>query len=226
MNSVLKDMLDTGQVSDGKEILPLRAHMDKREGNLLSKVVECVQPTTSLEVGFAYGVSTLYVCDSLAKIGKPARHIVLDPNQFSNWRGIGVRNVERAGYGRFVDFRQERSEIALPQLLDEKTVLDMAVIDGWHTFDHALVDLFYVNKMLRIGGVVVMDDSSMPSVGKLVDHVLTYGCYRIFGVPSDHGLLGWRLAYYARLKGSKWPSAIALEKIASDDRPWNWHRSF
>src|SRR5215467_1019511 len=226
MNSVLKDMLDTGQVSDGKEILPLRAHMDKREGNLLSKVVECVQPTTSLEVGFAYGVSTLYVCDSLAKIGKPARHIVLDPNQFSNWRGIGVRNVERAGYGRFVDFRQERSEIALPQLLDEKTVLDMAVIDGWHTFDHALVDLFYVNKMLRIGGVVVMDDSSMPSVGKLVDHILTYGCYRIFGIPRGPGLLPRRLAYYVRLRRSKWPSAIALEKIAQDERTWNWHRSF
>ncbi|HUJ94105.1 MAG TPA: class I SAM-dependent methyltransferase [Terriglobales bacterium] len=226
MNSVLKEILETGQVSDGKETLPLTSFMDAREGDLLSEVVRFVRPATSLEVGFAYGVSTMFVCDALAKIGKPARHIVIDPFQFSEWRGVGLRNIERAGYGKFVELREARSEIALPQLLEENTLLDMAVIDGWHTFDHALVDFFYVNKMLRVGGVAVLDDSSMPSIGKLVDHALTYGCYRIFGIPSGPGLFARRLAYYARLKSSKWPSALALEKIAQDDRPWNWHRPF
>lgn len=226
MNSVLKEILETGQVSDGKETLPLTGFMDEREGCLLSKVVDFVQPRTSLEVGFAYGVSTLYICQALARIGNPARHIVVDPFQSSQWRGIGLKNVDRAGYREFVELREERSEIALPQLLTENTVVDMAVIDGWHTFDHALVDFFYVNKMLRVGGIVVLDDSSMPPVGKLVDHILTYGCYRIFGIPSGPGLLTRRLAHYARLKGSRWPSAIALEKTAPDDRPWDWHRSF
>lgn len=226
MNSVLKEILETGRVSDGKETLPLTSFMDEREGDLISKVVESVRPTTSLEVGFAYGVSTLFVCEALAKIGKPAKHVVVDPFQFSEWRGIGLRNVKTAGYEKFLELREERSEIALPQLLRENTVLDVAVIDGWHTFDHALVDFFYVNRMLRVGGVVVLDDSSMPSVGKLVDHVLTYGCYRVFGIPRGHGLLARRLAHLARLKGSKWPSAVALEKIAPDDRRWDWHRPF
>jgi predicted O-methyltransferase YrrM len=226
MKSVLEEILNTRQVSDGRDTLPLTSFMDEREGVLISKVVESVRPATSLEVGFAYGVSTLFVCEALAKIGMPAKHIVVDPFQFSQFRGIGVRNVESAGYGTFLELREERSEIALPQLLRENTILDMAVIDGWHTFDHALVDFFYVNKMLRIGGVVVLDDSSMPAVGKLVDHVLTYGCYRIFGIPSGPGLLTRRLAYYARLRGSRWPSAIALEKITRDNRPWDWHRPF
>jgi predicted O-methyltransferase YrrM len=226
MNSVLKEILETGRVSDGKETLPLTSFMDEREGDLISKVVESVRPTTSLEVGFAYGVSTLFICEALAKIGKPAQHIVVDPFQFSEWRGIGLRNVKCAGYGQFLELREEPSEIALPQLLRENTVLDVAIIDGWHTFDHALVDLFYVNRMLRVGGVVVLDDSSMPAVGKLVDHILTYGCYRVFGVPSGPGLMARRLAYYARLKKSKWPSAIALEKIRQDERRWDWYRPF
>jgi predicted O-methyltransferase YrrM len=226
MNSVLKEILETGQVSDGKESLPLTSFMDQREGDLISKVVEAVRPTRSLEVGFAYGVSTLFVCEALAKIGKPAKHIVVDPFQFSEWRGIGLRNVKSAGYGKFLELREERSEIALPQLLRENTVLDVTIIDGWHTFDHALVDFFYVNKMLRVGGVVVLDDSSMPAVGKLVDHVLTYGCYRVFGIPNGPGLRARRLAYYAGLKKSKWPSAVALQKIAPDDRRWDWYRSF
>jgi predicted O-methyltransferase YrrM len=226
MNSVLKEILETGRVSDGKETLPLTSFMDKREGDLISEVVESVRPTTSLEVGFAYGVSTLFICEALAKLGKPAKHIVVDPFQFSEWKGIGLRNVKCAGYGKLLELREEPSEIALPQLLRENTVLDVAVIDGWHTFDHALVDFFYVNKMLRVGGVVVLDDASMPSVGKLVDHILTYGCYRVFGIPRGHGLLARRLAHLARLKSSKWPSAIALEKIALDDRRWDWHRPF
>ena len=226
MNHLLEEILRTRQVSDGANALPLTSHMDAREGALLSRVVEYVQPRTSLEVGLAYGISTLFICDALAKLDKPARHIVVDPFQFSEWGGIGLRNIKSAGYEKYVELREERSEIALPKLLAEGTALDFALIDGWHTFDHALVDFFYVNKMLRVGGVVVLDDSSMPSVGRLVDHVLSYGCYRIFSVPSGTVPVVQRMAYYARLKKSKWPSAIALEKISADDRPWNWHRSF
>src|SRR5215470_12961033 len=108
MNSVLKEILETRQVSDGQETLPLTSFMDEREGDLLAKVVDVVRPATSLEVGFAYGVSTLFICGALAKLGKPARHIVVDPFQFSDWRGIGLRNVKRAGYEAFVELRQER----------------------------------------------------------------------------------------------------------------------
>jgi predicted O-methyltransferase YrrM len=226
MNIVLKEILQTGQVSDGNEILPLTSFMDETEGDLLARVVASVKPITSLEIGFAYGVSTLFVCEALAKIGKPARHIVVDPFQFSEWKGIGLRNVKSAGYETFLELREQRSEIALPRLFEEHTILDMAVIDGWHTFDHALVDFFYVNKMLRVGGVVVLDDSSMPAVGKLVDHILTYGCYRVFAIPSGHGLWARRLAKLAGIKRSKWPSAIALEKIISDERPWDWYKPF
>jgi predicted O-methyltransferase YrrM len=226
MNTVLKQILETRQVSNGEETLALTSFMDAKEGDLQATVIDSVRPTTSLEVGFAYGVSTLFVCEALAKLGKPTRHIVVDPFQFSEWKGIGLRNVKSAGYENYLELREQRSEVALPRLLEEKTILDVAIIDGWHTFDHAMVDFFYVNKMLRTGGVVVLDDSSMPSVGKLVDHVLTYGCYRVFGVPTGPSLFSRRVAYYARLKKSKWPSAIALQKVAADSRAWDWHKDF
>ncbi len=208
--------------------------MDEREGTLLSNVFEHVRPTTSLEVGFAYGISTLFICDALARINRPARHIAIDPFQSSHWKGIGFRNVKRAGYEKFVELREGGSEIILPQLLAEKTVLDAALIDGWHTFDHTLVDFFYINKMLRVGGIVVIDDAAFPSVGKVIDHALTYGCYRVFATSgrslpfvNAQGLLFLRrLAYHARLRKSKWPSAVALEKISPDNRSWDWHRPF
>ena len=145
MNTVLKQILETRQVSDGEKTLALTSFMDEKEGDLLARVIASVRPTTSLEVGFAYGVSTLFVCEALAKLGKPARHIVVDPFQFSEWKGIGLRNVKSAGYENYLELREQRSEVALPRLLEEKTVLDVAIIDGWHTFDHAMVDFFYVN---------------------------------------------------------------------------------
>lgn len=234
MNSVLKEILETKKVSGEHETLPLLGHVDEKEGALLSRVFESVRPLTSLEVGFAYGVSTLYICDALARAKQASRHIVVDPFQSTQWKGIGLRNVRRAGYERFVELREERSEIALPQLLAEDTALDAAFIDGWHTFDHALVDFFYINKMLRVGGIVVIDDATYPSVGKLVDHILTYGCYELYATPdptlpfftASTFRLAKRLAYHARLKPSRWPSAVALRKVAPDERDWKWYRAF
>jgi hypothetical protein len=133
-----------------------------------------------------------------------------------------------------VELREQASEIALPELLNEGTLLDMALIDGWHTFDHALVDFFYVNKMLRIGGVVILDDASYPSIEKLVDHILTYGSYCIFDLPkspvphvSARALLPVRrMAKFMGLQRTKWPRAVALQKTARDTRGHDWFKSF
>lgn len=232
MTGVLHEILQSRQVSDGQEIFPLHSYMDERKGALLTRVFERIRPTTSLEVGFAYGISTLFIGDALSKINQPVRHIVIDPFQSTDWNGIGLKNVERAGYGKFVDLHEEKSELVLPQLLAQNTVLDAALIDGWHTFDHALVDFFYINKMLQVGGIIVLDDTSWPSVGRLVNHILTYGCYRVFATPDPPVVVAWclpfirRMAYYVRLRRSKWPSAMALQKISPDERNFDWYRSF
>ncbi len=237
MNSVLQEILTTRQVTDGTETFRLRSEVGARQGALLARVVERVRPRTSLEVGFAYGVATLYICEALARIqvpGAQVRHVAIDPFQSTQWRGIGVRNVREAGFAPFVELREQASEIALPELLNEGTLLDMALIDGWHTFDHALVDFFYVNKMLRIGGVVILDDASYPSIEKLVDHILTYGSYCIFDLPkspvphvSARALLPVRrMAKFMGLQRTKWPRAVALQKTARDTRGHDWFKSF
>ena len=235
MNSVLQEILATRIVSDGSEDLPLHSNIPEAEGALIKRVFSAVRPTTSVEVGFAYGISTLFICDALAEAGQTARHYVFDPVQRTVWKGIGLRNVERAGYNRFVELREEKSELGLPQLLREGAVIDAALIDGWHTFDHTLVDFFYINKMLRVGGVIIFDDSSWPSVGRVIDHILTYPCYRVFDmvpgakmpiVGRSWPLTARKLAYLARIKPSRWPSAVALQKIAPDERRWDWHKRF
>lgn len=231
MNEVLKEILESKTVKDGDQVLPLHSAMTPKEGEIISRVFSEIKPQRSIEVGLAYGISTLYVCDALAGCNAKWDHIVIDPNQSSQWQNIGIQNIERAGFGDNVSLHEECSEIALPKLLSEGTRIQAAVIDGWHTFDHALVDFFYINKMLDVGGCVIFDDANWPSIDQLMRHVDTYPCYERFSetIPSIPGLrasraLGKLVPGTKRYLGT--PSCIVYKKIAEDDRNWDWHINF
>ena len=208
--------------------------MDQAEGELIMRVFEAVNPDLSLEIGFAYGVSTLFACSALDRNSKPARHIVIDPCQSSLYDGIGLLNIKRAGYDQFVELIEEPSEMALPRLLRSQTRVQAAIIDGWHTFDHALVDFFYVNRMLDPGGVVIFDDVNMPAIARLIGHVLTYPAYRLFDAtpvaraPNPFVALRRRFHGFGRsaTHSRDNPSCVALQKTGDDARDWDWHRDF
>ena len=104
MNPVAQRILETGAVSDGDVVYPLgQYHMDAREGSVLQKAIAAVRPIVSLEIGMAYGLSTLFICEELAKQHGKATHVVIDPFQNSDWRGIGMRHVREAGYEHLGD---------------------------------------------------------------------------------------------------------------------------
>jgi predicted O-methyltransferase YrrM len=236
MNTVLEKMLQTNLVDDGNAQIPLHSHMSREEGELIDQAFRAVQPNTSLEIGFAYGVSTLFACDALAANGKAATHIVIDAYQHSEWGGLGLKNIERAGYSRFIDFREELSEIALPHLAATGTRVQAAIIDGYHTFDHALVDFFYVNKMLTPGGIVILDDTDWPSISRLAGHILSYPAYELFGTAKQPGKISVRTKLHRILtrrtlspglpRNWDYPSSMAFRKIAEDERRWDWHANF
>jgi predicted O-methyltransferase YrrM len=193
VNSVLERILETQQVSDGIRNLPL-SHPDfpnlpvavtEAEGALIQRVIADIKPTTSLEIGCAYGVSTLYICETLASLlDAPRRHIVLDPFQSTQWRGIGVRNVRDAGFVELLDFKEQRSELALPELLRDGVTIQLALVDGWHTFDQVMVEFYYLNRMLEVGGVILFDDADRRSVNRVIRHALTYPAHASMPAPS------------------------------------------
>ena len=254
MNSVLERIIDTQQVSDGGHSLPLShpdfpnlaVAVDRAEGALLQRVIAEVEPRTSLEIGCAYGVSTLYICEALASLSHSARHIVLDPFQSTQWRGIGIRNVHDAGFGSLIDFREQYSELALPHLVCEGVTLDFALVDGWHTFDQVMVEFYYLNRLLRVGGVIVFDDADRRSVNRVVRHALAYPAYRVYGTEqttqpecSALGRLRRGLATVpavsrivkADLLHRDWDlgifgSCVAIQKVADDKRSSGWDREF
>jgi predicted O-methyltransferase YrrM len=254
MNAVLERILATETVTDGTATLPLRhpdfptlpVAIDPAEGAFLAQLIREVNPAVSLEIGMAYGVSTLFIAEALASLAHPVRHIVMDPFQSTQWRGIGLRNIQQAGYGSFVEFHEARSEFLLPTLADRGTILEFALIDGWHTFDQVMVEFYFINRMLRPGGVVVFDDADRASVNRVIRYALNYPGYEPYSKrasePARVSLAGRARRILARVPGVEkflrrdllyrdWDlgvfgSCVALRKTAEDRRSSGWYRDF
>jgi predicted O-methyltransferase YrrM len=254
VNAVLEQIVSSQKVSDGSITLPLRhpdfpnslVAVDPAEGALLQQIVADIKPRVSLEIGCAYGVSALYICEALASAPARVRHIVIDPFQSTQWRGIGRKHLRDAGFEALVDFREERSEIVLPRLVSEGVTLDFAFVDGWHTFDQVMVEFYFLNRLLRIGGVIAFDDANRRSINRVIRHALTYPSYRVYGTESDQPSRRTVLGRGRRALG-KMPAmsgilradfvsrdwdlgilgtCVAIQKVAEDVRGSGWDRAF
>lgn len=230
----------TGKVetADGQAI-DLAHHIARDESNLLADVIKS-DPTIerTLEVGCAYGLSSLTICDALS--GRPnAHHTILDPFQFGWCRGIGVANLQRADFKNY-ELREERSELAMPKMVETSQTFDMIFIDGWHTFDQTLVDCYFATRLLRVGGYLVVDDANLKPVRRAVGFVSQYPCYRQHRALFCPVKRGWKartlrelVATIPALRGvlsnhirdaiEDQHSMVALQKIAEDNRDWDWH---
>jgi predicted O-methyltransferase YrrM len=254
VNTVLERILATQTVADGDRQLPLRhpdfptlpVAIDRAEGQLLQHIVMDVRPRISLEIGCAYGVSTLYICEALTRLSHPASHIVIDPFQRTQWHDIGRKHVAEAGFESIVMFKEEPAELVLPALVRDGARVDFAFVDGWHTFDQVMVEFYFLNRLLRVGGVAAFDDSDRRSVNRVLRHALTYPNYRVYSTNAAQptavsvaGRVRRALARLPRVDAIVRPdvlhrdwdiglfgSCVALQKIDEDRRTSGWDREF
>lgn len=221
MNPVLREILATNQVShpDGS-LLPLHSGVSPKACEIIQAWIAQHRPHKLLEIGLAYGVSSLHIGDAIADIENAEYHIV-DPLQASLWHDVGRNNLDRAGYAGRYQLHEEPSEFCLPRLLKEGKQFEFCLIDGMHTFDHALVDFFYINRMLEVGGLLILDDANLPSISKLTAHIATYDCYETLPFPT-----AFHVQERALRMINKPLRLAAFKKISVDERPWDWHRDF
>jgi len=158
-------------------------HIPEDEGDFLQQTIRDTKPQVCLEVGCAYGVSSLYIGEALRQVGA-TRHIIIDVYQHALFDNIGHLNLQRAGYGDLICFFEEFSYKSLPQLIERQVKVDFAFIDGQHTFDYVLVDFFLIDKLLKPGGIVVFDDLWLPAVRSVCRYILSNLRYKCVGPPS------------------------------------------
>ena len=203
MNPVFADVLEKRRVvaRDGAEI-PIHSEISVAEGEALQRLIRQLRPEVTLEIGCAYGISALYICEALAEVGG-RKHIIIDPHQLTHWKGAGLFTLERAGFASLVEFHALSSHLALPRLEMEGATIGLALIDGWHTFDYAMIDFFYVDRLLQVGGVVMLDDTAAyAAIRKLARYIATHRQY--VALKNDGIALGEapRSAPFARPSGA------------------------
>jgi predicted O-methyltransferase YrrM len=224
--------------------------IDLREGQFIYNIIKNNSFKITLEIGCASGLSSVFICSALSK--DDSKHIIIDPYQSKEYHSIGINLLRKFGLNNFV-LIEEKSEIALPHLLEQNFKIDFALIDGWHTFDHTLLDFFYIDKLLNVNGIVVIDDVQLPAIKKVIHYISNYDNYEIIDsvktnqTISRHLLnfsknilniftifLGRRIkaeffdsSVYRNDKSLKlYSSMIALKKIGEDKREWNWYEPF
>ena len=242
---MIEQIYETGSVRGRSgQIHKLHSAIDREEGAFLFSIIHgdpAIRNT--LEVGGGFGISALHICSAMQERAG-AVHTIIDPFQNLQWDGAGTRNLEAAGID-FFKLIEIKSEFALPQLLEKyEAQFDFVFIDGWHTFDHTLLDCFYATRLLRVGGVLAIDDVTFPSVKRVVGFLENYPCYARQGsvgyaVPKTwkrimaRGLAApikrktWARVLapnlYRRVFDDRATRMVALRKTQEDGRNWDWH---
>lgn len=132
-----------------------------QDGTVLFNLVAQLRPRRILEIGFAKGLSTLFMLSAWDGVES---HTVVDPLQWSAYRFNGVKNVTAVGHGDKLRLIQSPSSLAMPRLLADGESFDLIFIDGSHCFEHTIMEALYADLLAEWHTLVAFHDYHMEPV--------------------------------------------------------------
>ncbi len=237
MNAILQQIYRTGFTEDaeGNPLAAFPSGVIADTGSLLYRLVREHACHHTVEIGLGFGLSALSICQAHQDQGGGA-HTAIDPHEETHYQSVGLLNLQRAGLGRLLRHFPARSCEVLPRLVEAGERFDLAFVDGQHHLDFALVDFFYLDKLLNVGGLIVFDDLWLPAIRRVVSFVLRDRAYALQRVRSDVRRPFWRpIASTALrilqdpldldLRVASIPQNVAvLQKLSEDTRNWRMSR--
>jgi predicted O-methyltransferase YrrM len=240
------------QINEEGDTIPLHSNTSLKQGLFLQEIFAIVQPTVSLEIGFAYGISALFILEmhSKSKIKDPNRkHLAIEPDDY--WGGAAMYNIRKEGLEDFLDLRRYYSDQILPKLFFEGIRIQYAYVDTTKRFDIVLHDFYFINKILDVGGVIILDDTGgvWPGVQRVARYVSTLPNYailkghnkvssptinkfskRILATMYRNLPFAKRLFYTHNMKTDAEMGVdyycIAFIKVSDHEPDWSWDKPF
>jgi len=163
---------------------PIQGNIPLSFATALTAMVRRIEPTLCIEIGMAYGISTLAILEGLEDGG---RLVSIDPFQSSSFDGFGRKMVELTDRSDRHELVERPDYIALPEMLGSGAKAQFIYIDGMHTFDYVALDAFYAHKLLDVGGVVGFNDCGFRSIHKFLRYFTKHREYEEIdsGLPRD-----------------------------------------
>lgn len=135
--------------------------------DILERAARAAPAGCVVETGCASALSTLHICRgrldaSHLSPANPAHAI--DPNQTRHFESMGIRHIRQAGLDAVCRVHDRAAHEVLPELLAASTRAGFAFIDGMHQMDYVMLEAFYIDRMLGVGGVLAIHDLWMPAL--------------------------------------------------------------
>lgn len=213
-NESIKNIYKNRQVSTLYGKMKVSSAVCPLEGMHLYRLVYENQFSRTMEVGMACGLSALYICQALSDIDKTGnaksgrKHVSIDPFQRTQWGSAAIVELQNAGLQDYSKHVEGYAHSAIPKMEEQGDCFDLIFVDGMHLFDYTLVDLFLSDKVLKVGGILVLDDIKHPAVAESLQYIRKN--YSHWQLVSESGCS---------------ETSATFIKTNADLRKWNAHQS-
>jgi predicted O-methyltransferase YrrM len=165
--------------SENGDEIPQHSQVSLRYAHFVYQMVKLLRPLQVLEIGMANGISSAFIAkarQSYARRGEAQSHVIIDPFQSTQWKGAGKALLKRLNLECGVEILEDYSYSAVPLLERKGCLFDFVFIDGNHCMDYTLADVLVTDRVLRIGGIIAIDDSTDFGVKMAVPYLDKYRC--------------------------------------------------
>ena len=108
----------TIEVNLSGERIPLHSHTSKEQGIFLQDIFDIIKPANSLEVGFAYGISAMFILEKHREFGSSNKaHVAIEPDNY--WGTAAMHNISKEGLDKYLEIHKDYSDKVLPKLYQE-----------------------------------------------------------------------------------------------------------
>lgn len=127
----------------------------------LYHLVRAMRPETVLEVGTYFAGTSEVLARALHQ---NAKGMLITTDPFGGERCPLIFRQWPAALRQHVRFHPLNSMALAQRLADDRTSLDIAFIDGCHDYEYVLFDALAFARLVRPGGVMVLDNAEQPGV--------------------------------------------------------------
>lgn len=152
------------------------------QGVFLSQLVDKHAPTICIELGFRYGISSLWIQSARAV---PKTHIIVDPFHREPGPPKSTRIITYIKKRNGVVFEERMmSQEFLAAFFTARKKADMVFVDASQWFDSVMTDMFYISRVLNTQGIVVIRNVHNRSVRKAIMFYLRNLPYVLDGIAT------------------------------------------
>jgi len=112
-----------------------------------------------IEIGLAYGTSSLIIANEMIKYRFKKKYVIIDPNQTKQWKNVGIKNLnnflKHLNKKLPYELIEESSDVAMTRLENK---FDISFIDGSHEESIVIQDIKNSDRLLKENGLMILDD--------------------------------------------------------------------